>query len=550
MRPFWLSLVLLSVTALPARAYVDAAPTLATVLNDATNVAVLRVDKVSRDRRVIIYEKIADLKGELPAGAVKHEISDGLHPREPRLVLDWAEPGQLAVCFANGKVAQICLGHFWYECANLEGPWWRMAYVRWDLSLAYAGSTGRLRTAVTEVLAGKEAVITAVVHGAHGAQAYDAVAYRGLVRSTERPVWRIKASLKMPGSVGDLATTPAFVVGLGAGGPEDLPPLLRALKESEWRTRAGAAEDIALIGRAAREAIPALRSALEDADGRVRAAAAGALAHIEFDSRHALPALLPLLADPAAPTRKAAAAALGEIGAEAEEAVPALIKTLNDSDATVRWAAAEALGQIGTEAAEAVPALAAMRKDPAVRGIAIDALGGIGPPARSVVPALLEDLKSDDVNLQRVAAMALVRIDPKAARPALPLFIEALKSSDPRVRWDAMLYVRSMGHSAKETIPALLDIVKTGDGVAADTLGSVIGPESKSSIPALTEMLRGGVDVSACLLPIGPDVVPAVTNVLQDEKLSSEAWRAAFRTLGQLGPKADKGLLAWPMTTL
>ena len=35
-----------------------------------------------------------------------------------------------------------------------------------------------------------------------------------------------------------------------------------------------------------------------------------------------------------------------------------------------------------------------------------------------------------------LAALALIRIDPTAAEPAIPVLIEGLKSSDERTRWD------------------------------------------------------------------------------------------------------------------
>jgi HEAT repeat protein len=496
----WLLLLALALPATPARAYVDAAPTLRTVIEESTNIVVLRVDKVSREKRVIIYTKVADLKGTQPDGPVKHLITDGFHPREPKLILDWAEPGRVAVCFHNGKVAQTCLGPFWYESAAQEAPWWRMTYGRWDLSLAYAGSVEKLRRHVADMLDGKEVVITAAVHGAHGVAAYDAVMYKNLFRGKEQPVWRIKASLKMPGSVAEVASDPKWVVGLGAGGPEDVPALLEGLRSGEARARVEAADDLGLIGPPAKDAVPALRAALKDTDGLVRARAAGALARIEQDSQTAVPALLPLLRDPAAATRRTAANVLGEVGPEAEEAVPALVAALRDEDAGVRWAAAEALGRIGPDAEEAVPALAAALSDPAVHAIAIDALGGIGSSARAVVPALLKDFDGPDPVLRRLAALALVRIDPSAARVAVPFFIDGLKSLDERARWDAVQYLSTIGPPAKDAAPALLDVVRTtSDGVTASALVAVAGPDAKGAIPTLLLAMKNGWDTGDLL---------------------------------------------------
>ena len=44
-------------------------------------------------------------------------------PREPRFILDWAEPGKVAICFTQGNVSLLCLGNHWYEChARQAGP--------------------------------------------------------------------------------------------------------------------------------------------------------------------------------------------------------------------------------------------------------------------------------------------------------------------------------------------------------------------------------------------------------------------------------------------
>ena len=104
--------VLLATAALagPARAYVDCALTLGQIVRDSANVVVLRVEQVSREKQVVVFSKVADLKRHSPDGLVKHLIACGHHPREPRLVLDWAEPGRLAISFGDGRVALVCLG--------------------------------------------------------------------------------------------------------------------------------------------------------------------------------------------------------------------------------------------------------------------------------------------------------------------------------------------------------------------------------------------------------------------------------------------------------
>ena len=78
-------------------------PTLGRVVNQSTRITVLQVDRVSREKQIIIYKKVADLKGKDSDELVKHKLTDGYHPREARTILDWAEPGALAVCFTRAK---------------------------------------------------------------------------------------------------------------------------------------------------------------------------------------------------------------------------------------------------------------------------------------------------------------------------------------------------------------------------------------------------------------------------------------------------------------
>ena len=57
-----------------ASAVIEVIPTLGQVINDATHIVVLEVEKVSLEKRVIIYKKLADLKGKHPTERV-HESS-------------------------------------------------------------------------------------------------------------------------------------------------------------------------------------------------------------------------------------------------------------------------------------------------------------------------------------------------------------------------------------------------------------------------------------------------------------------------------------------
>jgi hypothetical protein len=314
--------VLLGLPCARAGAYVDhmSGFTLGYVIEHSPTVVVLQVEKVSLERRAIVFKKVSDLKGQHPTERVKHRLKDGLQPHELKAILDWAEPGRIAVCFHDGKVAQTCIGRYWYQCHATRDAWWRMSHGQGDLCFAYWGSAEKLRGHVAAMVAGREVVVTALQRSPDNDRAREAV-FQNLPRGTAFPVWRAKASLKMPAFAYLLGKD--YVVGMGAGGKEDVPPLVKALREGGTRSRAEAAEELGLIGPAAAAALPALREAGKGADARARVSATLAVARIDpQEEGAAVPAVAAALNDSAAEVRAAAAAAMGELGPAGGQAVP------------------------------------------------------------------------------------------------------------------------------------------------------------------------------------------------------------------------------------
>src|SRR4051812_15042530 len=90
-------LMVLCVKDRPAHAYVEIPYTIGRVINEATNVCVMRVEKVDKERNLIIFTKVADLKGKHPTEQIKHNIGrGGFHPREWQFIMEAAEPGKIA----------------------------------------------------------------------------------------------------------------------------------------------------------------------------------------------------------------------------------------------------------------------------------------------------------------------------------------------------------------------------------------------------------------------------------------------------------------------
>jgi HEAT repeat protein len=538
------------VTPRPAEAYVDATPTLGRLVKDSPYIAVLQVVKINPEKRLILYKKVADLKGRLALEELRQRITDGSHPREPRTIMDWAEPGKTALFFGNDRVAQICLGRYWYECVFQKSSWWVMTRARPELSLAYYGTTARLRQHVAIMLAGRETTITAVLHGINQWLGYETVAFKQSLEGKDVPIGRIRASLTMPDWVGELMNEPHFLIAEDAGGPEEVPSLLQELGDKAAGVRVEAAHNLGLLGSQARSALPDLRKALEDPAPLVRIRAVGAILRIDPEQGSALPVLLEALKDKNPMHRKAAAETLGEV--HAREALPALIELLRDQEVSVRLAAVEALGQFGEDAKAAVGPLSAALKDPSLRLVASDVLGRIGHAARPAVAALLPLCQEKDRNLQWSAAVAIIRIEAgepetPAVRAVVPLFVEGLRSGDPRDSWQAVWCLKWLGSAGKSGVPAIQALAGDENAnvrrYALDGLGG-IGPAASTALPTIRQHLKdsdGKVRVTAAhaLWQISKDAGAAVAVCRADLKNPDLDVRLfALDALGEMGPQA------------
>jgi HEAT repeat protein len=454
-----------------APAYIGSYPTLGKLTADSDRIVVLEVDRVSREKQVVLFKKVADLKGKGAAEVAKHQLTDGFHPRQAHAVLDWAEPGAIAVCFQTDRVSLTCIGDFWYECAAGEAPWWTMTAGRPELSYIYSGSTSKLRGHVTAMLAGRETVITALKYRAlvrepggavrHDIRQWDAneaVGARRLMRGKDWPLCRIRAGLKMPNTVPELILDSDRILGDGPGGPEDVPALVKALRQAAAAGRVEAAEDLGRIGPPAAAALPALRPLTEKAaDPLLRVEAARAVASIDPKNQTVLPLLTDALMDGAARVRKRAAERLGDLGPAARSAVAALVKAAGDPDPAVRRAAIDALGQIGPDAEQAVAVLVEALRDASTRGAAVDALGLLGGKARAAAPALEKVLKGDDVAIRWAAAAALVRVGGPGAGAGVRHLLETATRDRARNWTDAGNIL--MAPTARAALPPLLEAV-------------------------------------------------------------------------------------------
>ena len=163
-----LSLFLLTLAAGPARAGFEAPYTLGRLVQEPTHIAVLEIVRVDREKSLIVFKKLEDLKGKQAAVEVVHDIGKGgIFPFERRAIMAWAEEGKKAVFFSVGVASVTCTGPLWYQA--YQGPeggkFWAMSHVESMLPATYYGSAERLADAVRDVLAGKEVIVPCLADG-------------------------------------------------------------------------------------------------------------------------------------------------------------------------------------------------------------------------------------------------------------------------------------------------------------------------------------------------------------------------------------------------
>jgi hypothetical protein len=165
----------------PAEAYVDGGPaTLGGLCAMSTHITAVKIENFSVEKRVLIYRKVADLKGKYPKDVIKHALGQthGVNPD----ILQKAHIGKSALIFsywyggqydgfggpeaAGGLVRSYTyIDRQLYICyvGNYDGG--RCDDPR-QIPQKFCGSPERLRAATAEVLAGKEVTIPCVVNDA------------------------------------------------------------------------------------------------------------------------------------------------------------------------------------------------------------------------------------------------------------------------------------------------------------------------------------------------------------------------------------------------
>lgn len=151
--------------AAPAPAWIEAPMSFGEVIRQSQTICTMVVTKVDKANNLIVYQKVADLKGKHPQDAIKHNIGKGgLRPGEWQEIMNWAEVGKTAVFFSNGSASETFFGPSWYQ-AYPNGEWWGMSHGEPFLLRSFAGKVDKCAQAVRDIEAGKEIIVSCMVDG-------------------------------------------------------------------------------------------------------------------------------------------------------------------------------------------------------------------------------------------------------------------------------------------------------------------------------------------------------------------------------------------------
>ena len=146
-------------------AYVEAPMSLGAIVAQSTNIVLMRVESADKEKNLIIYRKVRDIKGKHPQEVIKHNIGrGGLRPNEWKPQMDWAEPGKTAVFFYQGGASETCIGTWWYQAYG-GGEWWNHSHGEPFLLRSFAGNPDKLAGIIDQMLAGQEVAAPCMMDG-------------------------------------------------------------------------------------------------------------------------------------------------------------------------------------------------------------------------------------------------------------------------------------------------------------------------------------------------------------------------------------------------
>ena len=320
-------------------------------------------------------------------------------------------------------------------------------------------------------------------------------------------------------------TAPVAVIAIYVSGAipaalagEDVPTLIRQLKDSDPFARMKAAKTLGNMGVDAKDAIPALMAAMKDADEDVGAVAGQARGKIQK-----------------ALDKASQGDAAADEKARTREKLAKLVKDLKGGSLGVRTTALRELQVMGSDAIEAsdVLILATLDKSAAIQRDAIDALEKVNPALNKAVVTIMVD-HDENAKINAIDGLSQMGED---ASPAAPVLIRLYQ----RNLESRAMYGRSILNALAQMTPGSKDVEK----IVLDAVGFVPrgrpndyyatpdGPLRLTAIGLTSRLIKEGhIEASKAVKPL----VSAIRDV--------HCSLAAIAALGELGPDAKEALPA------
>ena len=153
--------LLLAVAASPSVGYIHFPPmTLQKMCQQSTCIRVIAVKKHDKEKGVVVYETVENLKGTCPRGTtLKHALGTDADRVKP--ILNWLEDGKRAVMFTieGGGIScgYVFIDEYCYSVDhNRKGDFWLLIRTDPEMSACFHGSAEQLQKVTKDLLDGKD----------------------------------------------------------------------------------------------------------------------------------------------------------------------------------------------------------------------------------------------------------------------------------------------------------------------------------------------------------------------------------------------------------
>jgi predicted Zn finger-like uncharacterized protein len=329
----------------------------------------------------------------------------------------------------------------------------------------------------------------------------------------------------------------ASLAASGGGHAEQLPFLLKKLRDPDQYVRFAGAQGLGLLGPDAHIALPNLVKALSDDNDDVRRAATAALRQVGQPTKDDVEYLVPILESNSRPEAKIyVLEALAVLGGEdkAASAAPNVVKLAQDTtDPRIRVAAMRAVGRmaavIGDKEALGVLDKGLQDSDKRVRAAAAEMLTTAVPSVFNNVAKLQELLRHKEPEISAPAALAVARLGEKG-KPAIPELKAGLREEnrDHVLRRNCFVALKAVQADVQELTPELRSGINDGDvevrRAALEAAGRA-GSAAKSLVRPISDALADRdvrIAALAALKQLGPEAreaAGAIVNLVENDKL-------------------------------